>query len=188
MRRALLFLPSLVLGVLAAGLLLLWPAVPVPRWPWPQGLLLGLATGAALLAVAWWLERRVPSFRWASRLLERTLRRLQLPASWIVALALATAVSEEAFFRGALLGLIHPPALALPLQAALFGALHPVPRRGWAYPAFAVAAGLAFGAVTLLSGSLLPSMVAHALINLQGLLEVRRTPPGPPAGPGTTRP
>lgn len=179
MRRGLLFLPSLVLGVAGALGVALGPGLGPPSAPLGALLGWGALTAAGLLAAAWLLERRCSSFRWASQLLERTVRRLRLPLPASVALALATGVSEELFFRGTLLTLLHPASLALPAQAVLFGALHPVPRRGWAYPAFAVVAGAAFGAVTLASGSLLPAVVAHVAINLQGLLAARRGVAGP---------
>lgn len=169
MRRGLLFLPSLALGV-AGGVVLLLRPLPYPvRISVPWQLAAGVATGALLLAAAWVLERTVPSFRYASRLLEDVLRSAGIAPWMALLLAAATAAAEEAFFRGALL-----PWVGLPAQAVLFGLMHVAPRRAWAYPAFAVAAGLAFGVLTRETGSLLPAMVAHFGVNLQGLWEVRR--------------
>ncbi|MEJ2358562.1 MAG: CPBP family intramembrane metalloprotease [Deinococcales bacterium] len=172
MRRALLFLPSLVLGALGGAWLLVRPFPYTPRLGLGEQLIAGLAVGAALLGAAWLLERSVPSFRYASRLLEDTLRAVDLPPALTLVLAAATAGSEELFFRGALL-----PLIGLLAQAALFGLFHPVPRRAWTYPVFAAFAGLAFGLLTRSTGSLLPAMVAHFGINLQGLWEVRHKAP-----------
>jgi len=168
-RRALLFAPSLVLGVLGGVWVLLRP------WPYsvdtgPAGqVLAGVLSAALLLGAAWLLERTVPSFRYASRLMESALRAVSLPAWTTLLLAAATAGAEELFFRGGLL-----PLVGVVPQALLFGLFHPVPRRAWAYPAFAAVAGLVFGGLTLATGSLLPAMVAHFAVNLQGLWEVRR--------------
>jgi len=168
-RRALLFVPSLVLGVLGGVWALLRP------WPYtvhtgPAGqLLAGVLSAALLLGIAWLLERSVPSFRYASRLMENALRAVSLPTWTTFLLAAATAGAEELFFRGALL-----PLVGVVPQALVFGLFHPVPRRAWAYPAFAAFAGLAFGGLTLVTGSLVPAMVAHFAVNLQGLWEVRR--------------
>ena len=175
LRRALLFLPSLALGVLGGVWLLLRP------WPYAERIglggqfLAGVLTALVLLGAAWLLERTLPSFRYASRLLESALRSVALPAWTVLLLAAVTAGAEELFFRGALM-----PLLGLVAQALLFGLFHPVPRRAWAYPAFAAVAGLTFGALTLATGSLVPAMVAHFGINLQGLWEVRRRDEEPP--------
>lgn len=167
-RRNLIFVPSLVLGILGGTWMALHPYPYLPRIGLPWQLLAGLALGATLLAAAWLLERTLPSFRYASRLLEQALRGMALPPSTALVLAAATAVAEELFFRGALL-----PLVGLLVQALLFGLLHPVPRRAWAYPAFAVVAGMAFGGVTLATGSLLPAMTAHFAVNVQGFWQVR---------------
>lgn len=177
-RRALLFLPSLALGVLGGVWLLLRPWPYAARTGLGGQLLAGAATAALLLAAAWLLERTLPSFRYASRLLESALRSVALPAWTALLLAAATAGAEELFFRGALM-----PLVGLVPQALLFGLFHPVPRRAWAYPVFAALAGLAFGALTLTTGSLLPAVVAHFGINLQGLWEVRRPGAATPRRP-----
>ena len=186
MRRALLFLPSVVLGALGGAWMLVRPFPYTPRLGVGGQLVAGIAVGALLLGAAWLLERTVPSFRYASRLLEDTLRSVDLPPAAAVGLAAVTAGAEELFFRGALL-----PLIGLLGQAALFGLFHPVPRRAWAYPVFAAFAGLTFGVLTRSTGSLLPAMVAHFGINLQGLWEVRSQSPAtapdlPRAGPSRT--
>lgn len=170
-RRGLVFLPSLVLGVSGGVWLLLRGGSGTPRLGLGWQLGLGVAAGVLLLAAAWLLERRLPSFRYASRLMEDALRTLALPRWAGPALAAVTAVGEELFFRGALL-----PVVGVPGQALLFGLFHPVPPRGWAYPAFAALAGLLFGWMSVASGSLLPAMTAHFVINLQGFWQAGGAP------------
>ena len=158
-RRVVLLVPSLTLLLLSAVGWWLWPPPPLePRLAWPWSVALGLATGAALLAAAWLLDRTLPSFRRTSRRLERLVRDLRLPA-WAALLA----TLEELFFRGWLL-----PTAGLWLQALVFMLLHPAGRSGWSYTLFTGVAGLTFGALTLASGSLVPAVVAHVAVNLHG--------------------
>ena len=166
MRRALLFLPSLALGAAGgAWLLFVRPFPYVPAVGPALRVALGLGAGVALLAAAWVLERTVPSFRRATQILERALRGVHIPLWLGVLLAAATAASEEALFRGALL-----PLVGIVPQALLFGALHIVPRKAWAYPVFAVAAGIGLGLLARGSGSLLAPFTAHLTVNLQGFV------------------
>lgn len=169
LRHLLLFVPSLALGLVAAPWLLWWRPFPLePRLGAPALALAGAALAAALLAGAWGLERVSPSFRFAQKRMEQALRRVRLSAPVALALAAATALAEELFFRGALL-----PLVGVWGQALLFALLHPAGRRGWAYTAYTLAAGLALGATTVWTGSLWPALLAHFAVNLQGLLEVR---------------
>lgn len=168
-RRYLPFLPSLLTGILGAAWLLYRPPDYSPR---AAGLTLALTAAGltlGLLGGAWALERTLPSFRYASGLLERALVRLKPSALEATLLAALTATAEELFFRGALQSLVGVWG-----QALVFGLLHPMPRRGWSYTLYAALSGLAFGYTALLTGSLWPGLVAHFLINLQGLLELGR--------------
>ncbi len=174
MRRALVFLPSLVIGLAGLVWLLVRGGSYTPRLAFGWQLALGLAVGAALLGLAQLLERRLASFRYASQITEHALRSLALPLWAWPLLALLTAGGEELFFRGALL-----PLVGVLLQALLFGLFHPVPPRAWAYPLFVAVAGLLFGWLTLASGSLLPAVTAHLAVNLHGFWEAGR---GQPAG------
>ncbi|MDZ7799898.1 MAG: CPBP family intramembrane glutamic endopeptidase [Trueperaceae bacterium] len=180
------FAPSLLGGVVAAVWWSLAPPTLTPRMPLLPSLALGAATGLALLAAAAGLERVLPSFRWASRVMERALARLAPSRPMAASLALATSLGEELLFRGMLLA--H---LGLVVQAVLFGALHPLGRRGWSYPVFAALAGLAFGALVLATGRLLPAIVAHLIVNATGLLlgrGGRRRPPRRRVSPGASPP
>lgn len=170
-RRLLPFLPSLLTGVLGAAWLLYHPAELGARADLLTLSLVALALTLGLGGGAWLLERTLPSFRYATKLLERTLQNVRVRRLEAFLLAALTATAEELFFRGALQSLIGVWG-----QALVFGLLHPLPRRGWSYTLYAALSGLAFGYAALLSGSLLPGLIAHFLINLQGLWEVRSKP------------
>ena len=175
-RRLLPFLPSVLLGVSGA----IWVALSPPELPETAAPLAiaGVAASLAflLLGTGWLLERLLPSFRYTSRRLERALAHLRLSPAMALLLAALTATGEELFFRGGLMQLVGVWG-----QALLFGALHPVGRRGWSYTLFTFAAGLLFGYAVLLTGSLWTAVLAHFAVNLHGLLSVRRSSPRPAA-------
>jgi membrane protease YdiL (CAAX protease family) len=168
-RRWLPFLPSLLFG--AAGAV--WVALAPPDLPGrPRALAIVAAAGltaAGLLAGARLLQATVPSFRWASRLLERALRDLRLSPGAALLLAAATAAGEELFFRGGLMQL-----LGIWGQALVFGAMHPIARRGWGYSVYAVVAGAVLGYAAVLTGSLWTPILAHFAVNLHGFWSSRR--------------
>ena len=168
MRHYLLFLPSLLFGVLG-GVWLLYRPLPFDT---QAGILptLGVAVmlTLGLLGGAWLLEKLLPSFRYASKMLERTLFSLPMSMPLAVLLAAATSVSEEVFFRGALL-----PLLGVWGQAFVFGLLHPAPRKAWSYTVYTFVAGVLFGYATVYTGALWASILAHFAINLYGFLEIR---------------
>ena len=168
LRRFVIFVPSLLLGLIG----IVWLAFRPLRLEADVGLATTLLAAtlltAALLGAALILDRILPSFRHASRLLERALSGIRLTLPLSMALAATTAGAEEIFFRGALLSTI-----GVWPQAVLFGLMHPATRRGWSYTAFAFVAGLSFGYVTLWTGSLWAALLAHFVINLQGFLELR---------------
>jgi membrane protease YdiL (CAAX protease family) len=81
----------------------------------------------------------------------------------LLAIAVVPALCEEALIRGLLLPSLRlqlPAALSIGLSALLFSFMHDAYRMP-----FTFAVGLALGALRLRSGSLLPSMVAHASLN-----------------------
>lgn len=124
---------------------------------------LGLAIALALTAATLLATRLlVRGTRWA-RSLHTSLRSSLLGASnlRLLALASASALAEELFFRAALV-----PAFGMYASALLFGILHASPRGTYvAWMIWATLMGVAFGALFLTSGSLLPPLLAHALIN-----------------------
>ncbi len=92
-------------------------------------------------------------------------------------LAVASGVGEELFFRGALQNALWGGWLGVFLQALVFTALHPVPdRRAWSYPLFIFLGGLGFGTAYLLTGSLIPGILAHYLHNARGFYQLLDQP------------
>jgi membrane protease YdiL (CAAX protease family) len=122
-------------------------------------------------------EQHSSSFKQAGGMLESIISRLGLTPTWALALGLTSGIGEEVFFRGLLLhaGLKFFPAwLAVIAQALAFAAMHPAPRRAWAYPLWTFLIGLAFGIITLEAHSLVPVMLAHYVFNhgqFNGLLK-----------------
>jgi uncharacterized protein len=169
MKRYLIFLPSLVLGLLGS----IWLYVrPFPLTAtFNIWILLLIAAGLVLILLggAYLLERFVPSYKYASRMLEQTLRSFRITIPFALLLAALSSLAEEIFFRGALL-----PLIGVWGQALLFGLMHPAPRKAWVYTLYTFVAGLVFGYATLFTGSLLPGIIAHFVINLQGFLEIRK--------------
>lgn len=128
----------------------------------------GLALGGALLALWWALRRKVS----AARNLEDELARLLAPlaVAEAVSLALISAVAEELFFRGAVQGQIG----FLP-AAVLFALLHAGPGKAYRiWTLFALAGGLALGALVALRGPLGGAIVAHLLVNGVNLVRLAR--------------
>jgi membrane protease YdiL (CAAX protease family) len=82
-----------------------------------------------------------------------------------IVLALASGVSEEAFFRGAL-----QPLVGLLAASVIFGLAHFAPRRDlWPWTLFAAATGLLMGLLFEWTGNLIAPTVAHVVINAVNL-------------------
>ena len=144
----------------------------------------GIALGGALLGF-WWALRR---FVTAARGLEEELARLLAPLANAEAISLAviSAIAEELFFRGALQG-----AIGFLPAAVLFALLHSGPGKGFrVWMLFALAGGLALGALVAVRGPLGGAIVAHLLVNGVNLVRLARRgvpdpnlPLPPPSGP-----
>jgi membrane protease YdiL (CAAX protease family) len=79
----------------------------------------------------------------------------------VLVLALLSGFAEELLFRGALW-----PALGLAGTTVLFAIVHIIPTRAlWVYPLFAGVAGLLLGLLRDGTESVVPCMVAHAVVN-----------------------
>lgn len=134
-------------------------------WELPSGLGVAAGLGGGLAVVG--LSRlTVQWFSWA-RALHREFHALLrgLTTGQALVLALASAVGEEALFRGAAL-----PTLGLWWSSALFGVVHVPARRGmWPWPLMAFGMGLVFGWMFLRFGDLTGPIVAHATINFLNL-------------------
>ncbi len=118
------------------------------------------------------------SFGATEELMRQLGRQLALsprPRLLALMMALASALGEEVFFRGFLLSLLVRalgPGPGILLAALVFALFHPVPdRRAWLYPLYVFFAGVLFGLAYLLSGSLVPGILAHFLYNLKGFFE-----------------
>ena len=93
-----------------------------------------------------------------------------LSVSTCLALAAASAIGEELFFRGVL-----PPAIGLTWATVLFGAIHiPADRDMIPWPFFAAGAGALFGWAFLHTGGLLAPIAAHFVVNAINLTLMSR--------------
>ena len=143
----------------------------------PSSVLLGLGATVPLGALfLLFLRLDNPSFRRIRRLLSRLLRPLAPALTLPTALLLGAAagIGEELLFRGFLQeGLTSLIGIApgLLLASIIFGLLHSVTP---VYAAFATLLGALLGFLYISAGSLLPSLLAHALYDAFGLLMLRR--------------
>jgi uncharacterized protein len=128
----------------------------------------GVGFGVGLLVV--FVSRlAVHRFEWA-RALHREFRALLSPLTdlEIVVLAVASALGEEMFFRGALM-----PVVGIWISSAVFALLHIGPRARylpWTVGSFV--AGVLFSALFLWSGDLTGPVVAHFTVNFLNLRHV----------------
>ncbi|MEA2748401.1 MAG: protease family protein [Myxococcales bacterium] len=89
----------------------------------------------------------------------------------ILVLGIASAASEELFFRGLL-----ATTIGLIASSLAFGLLHQMRGRvRWVWAAWATVMGFLFGALFLATGSLLGPLLAHAVINVANLRFIRDT-------------
>jgi len=127
-------------------------------------LLLVIATVASSAAI-------VRRFEWARRLdaeFRAILGRKTVPS--IIVIALASGIGEEVFFRGALQPLsakwFESETAGWAVTSVLFGAIHFVPKRAflpWTF--FAIGMGFVLGALFWVSGSIVPPIILHVLVN-----------------------
>jgi membrane protease YdiL (CAAX protease family) len=136
-------------------------------------LLLGPPLGLGLGLLVVFLSRlAVRLFDWA-RVLHREFHAVvhELSSKEVLLLALASAVGEELFFRGALL---H--AVGLVPSTLVFSLLHfRLDRRFLPWTAMSFGLGLVFGQMALGLGDLSGPIVAHFVINLMNLSYISRT-------------
>ena len=147
------------------------------RAPWWH--LVSAASGLAF-ALAVILASRAAATRLAwARTLHRDFRAIlgQVSPREIFILAAASAIGEELLFRGAL-----QPWIGVGPQAVLFAMLHVGPeRRHLVWTAWALAMGLALGAMVQATGDLVGATVAHFAINFVNLRYIVRVDdPMPP--------
>jgi hypothetical protein len=139
-------------------------------YPVRLGLSLALGFALALVVVAA-TPALVKRTAWA-RVLHAELKEIISPlsSSEITLLAVASGLSEELFFRGAI-----QPVLGLLLTSVLFGALHVGPKKvflAWTFWAFVM--GLLLGSIFQLTGVLWGPVLAHVGINQRNMTFIRR--------------
>ena len=170
--------PVLVFYGLLAGVGLLWMALADPDGrpllfpPWPQAglaLLAGAALAAAVLTATPALLRYSPQMR----RLARDIRELLAGARDrdLLAMALASGIGEEIFFRGGM-----QTSLGLVATALIFGLLHGLPGTRYAvWGIFALGVGLALGLLREYEHGLWGAALAHVSINLVNLRRIVRS-------------
>ena len=175
--KLLLALPGVAMMLIGYGACR-WLGLPLIDAPLEITVFATLTAFFISAALSTFFERFVPSFKLAGGSLEGAVRQLKLTPLWAMALSLTSAVGEELFFRGFLLGLgltFLPVWGAVLAQALLFAAFHPAPRAAWAYPLWTGLIGAWFGVITIASGSVVPGMLAHYVfnhLNFNQLLEI----------------
>jgi len=133
-----------------------------------------VAAAVALVALQLWSVRRLsPERRIAARPklgnVSFMLPRTGAEQRWFVALALTAGFCEELLYRGYLVWIIAPWLGQLGAMAAVvaaFGISHAYQGRKGATRA--TIAGAVMAAIVLSSGSLIPAMIVHALIDIGG--------------------
>ena len=143
----------------------------------PRGWRLGLGIGivlaaAALLTLQLWSVLRLPTERRIAARPKLGSLQFMLPhtaaeEAWFVALSLTAGFCEELLYRGYLPWFFAPwlgRVGAMAVVAIAFGLGHIYQGRKGAIRA--TIAGFVMAAIALLSGSLIPGMIAHALIDI----------------------
>jgi membrane protease YdiL (CAAX protease family) len=133
------------------------------------GIVAGLLIGLGFVFASRYSAHR---FEWG-RALHRDLRALLGPLSGleIIIMAVASAIGEEIFFRGALL-----PVVGLWASSAIFALLHIGPKvrfLPWTISSFI--AGMMFGQLFLWAGDLSGPVVAHFTVNALNLRYLSNT-------------
>jgi membrane protease YdiL (CAAX protease family) len=170
-------------GIASAISWAIWGSMPVrvlsTSWPLHYSAGLGAIVGLFFVGFSRFSNAR---FAWATKL-EDNFRNLLGPVSVGAAawMAMLSAVAEEMVFRGLLLRLLLPDTdaslvrmvVAVAVTALVFGLLHVGPDRSYLpWTAFAIALGLLFGAITVVTGDIVAVVVAHLTINYFNFLAI----------------
>jgi membrane protease YdiL (CAAX protease family) len=152
-----------------------------------------VAAGVALVGLQLWSVLRLPNARRVAArprlggvafMLPRTMQE----EGWFLALSATAGFCEELLYRGYLAWFFAPwlgAAGAMALVVAIFGVSHAYQGRKGALKA--TIAGGVMAAIVLVTGSLIPAMIVHALIDMSGgttgylLLREMGIDAGPPA-------
>ncbi len=158
----------------AEGLAALWRAPQdrgVPWWAAAIGVSWILVLGPALI------EERSPALRAVAAELYAAVA--PVTPLRIAVFAGLSGLCEELLFRGPLQATVSWPVAAL-----LFGALHGGgERRLWPWAAFAVVAGMLFGALVAVYDAISPAIVAHMTVNAINMRRLRQYAPASPRPP-----
>ncbi len=131
-------------------------------------LALGVMGAGVLLILNTLLESQFPSYQAFRGVLMRMVGAASMPVA--VYLAFISALGEELLFRGAI-----QPSLGLLGTALLFGLLHLGPQGLVSiWTLWAIVSGLMLGWIFQSTGSLLPVLICHFLVNVTSLLRLRR--------------
>jgi hypothetical protein len=142
--------------------------VPANSREFTLGVLSGIGIALFIIVLSLFSSR---NFVWG-QLLEKEFRKILVPlvSGEIVLLAGVSGFVEEFFFRGAL-----QPVIGIILTSLLFGIVHFVPRRvfiPWSF--YATFAGFLLGSLYEITKGLMPSVIAHVLVNLILIFSLNR--------------
>lgn len=133
-----------------------------------EGILAGVACGAALALLGYFLMGRTHWGRALNRVVRTLLGSLH-PADALL-LAILSAAGEELLFRGLLL-----PYMGIVGSTALFGLAHFVPRRSlWPWSVWAALVGFGLAFLANRTGGLLAPFLVHFIVNGASLLAITR--------------
>ncbi|RYZ55073.1 MAG: CPBP family intramembrane metalloprotease [Proteobacteria bacterium] len=128
---------------------------------------IALMGAAVLLIFNYFFEEQFPSFKAFRHILMQMVGAASVPTS--IYLAVVSALGEELLFRGAI-----QPELGLIGTACLFGLLHLGPQGLLSiWTLWAVLSGLMFGWMFQQTGSLLPVILCHIIVNTISMLRLR---------------
>jgi membrane protease YdiL (CAAX protease family) len=141
------------------------PSTVPTRWQWAAAAVLG---AGVLLIASYLFEDLFPSY--AALRTQMTLLLGPTSVTTGIYLALTSAVAEELLFRGAIL-----PYTGLFISSLLFGLMHLDPGgRISAWSFWAMLAGLLIGWIFEATGSILPCIAIHFLINAISINRLQR--------------
>lgn len=155
-------------GEVGFGFMGLGPASWGTVWAWAMGLSLTILALMGVFLVA----RRAMGIR-ETPLLAQLLPKTRTEKVSFFFLSLAAGVGEEVAFRGflvpALILVFGWPWMAVFVSSVAFGALHAY--QGWLGMARTAVLGLVFAVAFLMTGTLWPAIIAHAVLDvLAGLV------------------
>ncbi|GLT41606.1 hypothetical protein SLA2020_156570 [Shorea laevis] len=132
------------------------------------GLVILVSSCRYLLLKSW------PDFAESSEAANQQVLTSLQPLDYLV-VAFLPGVSEELFFRGALLPLFGFDWKSVILVAAVFGVLHLGSGRKYSFAVWAIFVGFLYGYATIVSSNIIVPMASHALNNLIGGILWRQT-------------